>query len=145
MTTALRLDCDLTLTRIELPDDAQDARGAIRGIVGDSVNAGLYHRDAILHVADSANQQQPLNLVAWTLASAWRGLPLYALHGTIVVTGRTSAGDATGLDDRLVRQAEAVTAMVGETVNRWRTQPPASDDAAGQELLAYAARELAAT
>ncbi|MET7520445.1 hypothetical protein ABZS88_45390 [Streptomyces sp. NPDC005480] len=72
-------------------------------------------------------------------------MSLYPLHGTVVVTGRNADGDVTGLAEDLVHQAEAVVAMVRETAGRWREQPPLSNDAAVEELLAYAARELAAT
>ncbi|MET8210349.1 hypothetical protein ABZT51_30790 [Streptomyces sp. NPDC005373] len=110
------------------------------------MNTAVYRRRALLHIHDTANRESPLNLAAWTLASAWRGMSLYPLHGTIMVTGsRNEEGDVTGLDEDLVRQAQAVLATVRETVQRWRERPPVSDEAAAQELLACAARDLATT
>ncbi|MGW6144260.1 hypothetical protein [Streptomyces sp. NPDC055140] len=73
-------------------------------------------------------------------------MSLYPLHGSIVVTGcRHAEGEVTGLDEDLVHQAEAVAATVRETVQRWLERPPVSDEAAAQELLACAVRDLAAT
>ncbi|MFH8737570.1 DUF3846 domain-containing protein [Streptomyces sp. NPDC017964] len=141
----MRIDVDTTVTVLDLPEDASEVQAAIRGTVGDAVNTAVYHRRALLHIHDSANRESPLNLAAWTLASAWRGMSLYPLHGTIVVTGcLNEEGDVTGLDEDLVHQAEAVAVTVRETVQRCRERPPMSDEAAAQELLAYAARDLAA-
>ncbi|MFI9040899.1 hypothetical protein [Streptomyces sp. NPDC053726] len=47
------------------------------------------------------------------------------------------------LDDDLVQHAHIVTRTVRETLEAWRTRPPASNDAAVNELLAYAARDIA--
>jgi hypothetical protein len=145
MATALRIDVDTTVTVLDLPEDASEARAVVRGAVGGAVTTAVYHRHALLHIHDTANRESPLNLAAWTLASAWRDTSLYPLHGTIVVTGRDAEGDVTRLDEDLVHQAEAIVATVRETVQRWRERPPVSNEAAAQELLAYAARELAAT
>ncbi|MFI7008846.1 hypothetical protein [Streptomyces sp. NPDC050145] len=143
MTQAVRIDCTTTVTPVELPAD--DCHGAVRSIVGGAVNQAVYHRRALLHIYDSSTSEHPLNLAAWTLASAWRGMPLYPLHGTIVVTGRDESGEVCDLDDDLAQQVRAISAMVRETVQEWRRRPPASDEAAAQELLSYAAREIAAT
>ncbi|MET8211908.1 hypothetical protein ABZT51_39065 [Streptomyces sp. NPDC005373] len=142
MATGLRIDINTVMEQIELPEDQRAALATIHGVVGGQTNQGVYHRRALFHIHDTANSESPLNLAAWTLASAWRGMSLYPL--TIVVTGRNADGDVTGLEEDLVHQAEAVVAMVRETVERWREQPPLSNEAAAQELLAYAARELAA-
>lgn len=77
MATALRIDVDMTVTVLDLPEDASEVRAVIRGAVGDAVNTTFYHRRALLHIHDSANRESPLNLAAWTLASAWRGMSLY--------------------------------------------------------------------
>ncbi|MFI0242567.1 hypothetical protein [Streptomyces sp. NPDC016845] len=70
-------------------------------------------------------------------------MPLYPLHGTIIVTGRDSDGGLCGLDETLARQAQAVVTMVADTVRQWQHRPPASNEAATRELLAYATREVA--
>ncbi|NEB78989.1 hypothetical protein G3I40_27770 [Streptomyces sp. SID14478] len=145
MATALRIDVDTTVSTIDLPEDPSEAYDAIRREVGEALNQGVYHRRAVLHIGDTSAAGTRLNLTAWTLASAWRGIALYPLHGTIVVTGPDGAGETTGLDDDLVRQAEAVAVMVRETVARWQDHPPVSNETAAQELLAYAAQELEAS
>ncbi|MDG9709722.1 hypothetical protein [Streptomyces sp. DH10] len=70
-------------------------------------------------------------------------MTLYPLAGPIVVTGRTESGDVTTLDDDLVQHAEAVAHTVRDTLSEWRARPPASNEAAAKELLAYAARDVA--
>ncbi|NUK21694.1 hypothetical protein [Streptomyces lunaelactis] len=143
---ALRIDPDATVTDVDLPEP--DAHSAIRGIVGslDAVDQGAYHRRAVLHIHGSGRKiGLPQNLAAWALASAWRGMTLYPLAGTIVVTGRTAIGDVTALDDDLVQHAESVAQSVRDTLAEWRTRPPASHEAAIGELLAYAARDVASS
>ncbi|TLS45742.1 hypothetical protein FE633_13335 [Streptomyces montanus] len=140
---ALRIDPDATVTDIHLPEP--DAQSAIREHVGspDAVDQGAYHRRAVLHIHGTGRQVGlPQNLAAWALASAWRGIALYPLAGTIVVTGRTATGDVTALDDDLVQHAKAVTQTVRETLAQWRSRPPASNEAAISELLAYAAHDV---
>jgi hypothetical protein len=141
MTRAVRIDCDVTMSVIDLPDAG---RQAIQDLVGGVADQAVYHRQALLHIYELSAREKPLNLAAWVLASAWRGMSLYPLHGTIVVTGRDQFGEVCDLDESLVQQARAVVAMVDETVRGWKARPPASDDAAAQELLSYAAREIAA-
>ncbi|MEV6400962.1 hypothetical protein AB0M39_40345 [Streptomyces sp. NPDC051907] len=87
------------------------------------------------------------NLGAWSLACAWRGLELpYALYGVVVVTGpRLGDGGVAPLEDLLAQQVHAVAQTVRETVEEWRRRPPASGDAAAQELLAYVRRDVLAT
>ncbi|MEU9014635.1 hypothetical protein AB0D12_33740 [Streptomyces sp. NPDC048479] len=141
---ALRIDPDATVTELDLP--ATDAHSAIREHVGtpDAVDQGAYHRRAVLHIHGTGQQAGlPQNLAAWALASAWRGMALYPLAGPIVITGLTAAGDVTALDDDLVQHATAVAQTVRETLAQWRTRPPASNEAAISELLAYAARDVA--
>ncbi|MET9083646.1 hypothetical protein ABZX77_17425 [Streptomyces sp. NPDC004237] len=141
---ALRIVPDGSLTDIDLPEP--DAHSAIRREVGfpDTVDQATYHRRAVMHVHGTGRTDGlPDNLVAWTLASAWRGTPLYPLAGTIIVTGQTHGGRLTELDDDLVQQAKAVAQTVRETLDGWRMRPPASQEAALRELLAYAALDIA--
>lgn len=140
---ALRIDPDATVTDLNLP--AADAQSAIQEHLGsDAVDHGVYHRRAVLHIhGNGQNLGLPQNLAAWALASAWRGMPLYPLAGPIVVTGRTESGDVTALDDDLVQHAKAVAQTVRDTLSEWRARPPASNDTAVNELLAYAARDVA--
>jgi hypothetical protein len=127
---------------VELPDDHH---AEIRHILGGSPDRAVYHREALLWVhGNGAREGLRSNLPAWTLACAWRGLTLdYELFGDIVVTGRTQDGDAQALPARLAEQARAVTATTLETIQRWRQKPPASNEAGLNELLAYAARDVA--
>ncbi|MGW1107897.1 hypothetical protein [Streptomyces sp. NPDC002540] len=141
----LRIDPDTTLTEVALSE--RDAHSAIREHVGTTgaVDQAVYHPRALLHL-HGEGQVIGLgqNLAAWALASAWRGMPLYPLHGAVVLTGRTGDGGAEALDDDLAQHAHTVTQTVRETLETWRTRPPASNDAAVNELLAYAARDIAA-
>ncbi|WP_143076763.1 amidohydrolase [Streptomyces sp. MUSC 14] len=79
----------------------------------------------------------------WALASAWRRMTQCPLHGTVVITGRTSDGEAAALDDDLAEHARTVTQTVRQTLKAWKARPPASSEAAVSELLAYAARDVA--
>ncbi|WP_176742263.1 hypothetical protein [Streptomyces sp. LUP47B] len=49
----------------------------------------------------------------------------------------------TTLDVDLVQHERAVAHTVRDTLAEWRARPPASDEAAAKELLAYAARDVA--
>ncbi|MEU0899835.1 hypothetical protein [Streptomyces massasporeus] len=140
---ALCIDPDATVTDLNLP--AADAQSAIQEHVRyDALDQGVYHRRAVLHIHGNGQKLGlPQNLAAWALASAWRGMPLYPLAGPIVVTGRTASGDVTVLDDDLVQHAKAVAQTVRDTLSEWRARPPASNEAAVNELLAYAARDVA--
>ncbi|MEU0031746.1 hypothetical protein [Streptomyces sp. NPDC006335] len=140
---ALRIDPDATVTDLDLP--AADAQSAIQEHVrSDAVDHGVYHRRDVLHIHGNGQALGlPQNLAAWALASAWRGMPLYPLAGRIVVTGRTTSGDLTALDDDLVQHSKAVAQTVRATLTEWRARPPASNEAAVNELLAYAARDVA--
>ncbi|MFD8670744.1 DUF3846 domain-containing protein [Streptomyces microflavus] len=57
--------------------------------VGGLTEASYYHPDAVLHFhGNGLAKHLPLNPVAWTLASAWRGIQLpYLLAGPAVITG----------------------------------------------------------
>ncbi|GGP78059.1 hypothetical protein [Streptomyces melanogenes] len=143
---ALRIDPDTTVTVLTLPQT--DALCLIRVHVGspDAVDQGVYHHRAVLHLHGSGRTLGlPQNLVGWALASAWRGVALYPLAGTIVVTGRTADGEVTSLDDDLAEHVQAVAVTVRETLAQWRRRPPPSDEAAIAELLAYAARDVASS
>ncbi|WP_415954417.1 hypothetical protein [Streptomyces sp. KLOTTS4A1] len=102
---------------------------------------GIYHRRAVLHILDDAQHRYTqgrarLNLVAWALASAWRGLDLYPLYGPVIITG----GDAEtteSLGDDLVAQALRTSETVRETLAEWQRRRPVSNEAAIAELLAY--------
>jgi hypothetical protein len=140
---ALRIDPDATVTDLNLP--APDAHSAIQEHVeSDAVDQGVYHRRAVLHIhGNGLKLGLSQNLAAWALGSAWRGTTLYSLTGPVVITGRTANGDVTALDDDLAQHAKAVTQTVRDTLSEWRQRPPASNEAAIQELLAYAARDVA--
>ncbi|MFC0843565.1 hypothetical protein ACFH04_07440 [Streptomyces noboritoensis] len=140
---ALRIDPDTTVAELDLP--RTDVLSLIRVQVGslDVVDQGVYHHRAVLHLHGSSRALGlPQNLAAWALASAWRGVALYPLAGTIVVTGRTADGEVTALDDDLAEHVQAVADTVRETLERWRRRPPLSGEAAIGELLAYAARDV---
>ncbi|WP_331732498.1 hypothetical protein [Streptomyces sp. NBC_00989] len=140
---ALRIDPDATVTDINLPES--DAQSAIRDHVGspDAVDQGVYHRRAVLHLHGSGRViGLDANLAAWALASAWRGTPLYPLHGTVVVTGRGQDGGVNPLDDELAQHGHTVAQTVRDTLATWRIRPPASNHAAVDELLAYATRDI---
>jgi hypothetical protein len=47
------------------------------------------------------------------------------------------------LDGDLAQHVHAVAQTVRETLGEWRVRPPASNEAALSELLAYAARDVA--
>ncbi|WP_159029156.1 hypothetical protein [Streptomyces viridochromogenes] len=105
----------------------------------------MYHPQALLHVhGDGVSIGLDGNITAWALASAWRGMPLYPFHGPVVVTGRTQDGETSALDDDLAAHVHAVAQTVRETREAWQARPPASNEAAMRELLAYVARDVAA-
>ncbi|MER5548966.1 hypothetical protein ACWDBD_45445 [Streptomyces sp. NPDC001118] len=61
----------------------------IRDLVGPSgaVDQGVHHLCSLLHLHGSGREiGLDGNLTAWALASAWRGMSLYAFHGPVVVT-----------------------------------------------------------
>ncbi|MFF7890255.1 hypothetical protein ACH40F_58595 [Streptomyces sp. NPDC020794] len=140
---ALRIASDTTVTGLTLPD--LDARRAIREHLGSTgaADEAVYHRRALLQIHGSGQSiglQQ--NLAAWALASAWRGMALYPLHGPVVITGRTQDGGVAPLDDDLAQYARAVAQTVRETLIEWQARHPATNEAAIAELLAYAFRDV---
>ncbi|WP_331732038.1 DUF3846 domain-containing protein (plasmid) [Streptomyces sp. NBC_00015] len=72
---------------LTLPDRGQYAW--LQEQVGGLPEPAYYHPDAVLHVHGNGQAERlPLNPVAWTLASAWRGAQLpYPLFGTVLITG----------------------------------------------------------
>ncbi|MFD8218076.1 hypothetical protein ACFV2U_31270 [Streptomyces sp. NPDC059697] len=103
----------------------------------------MYHRRALLHTHDNGQAiglQQ--NLAAWALASAWRGMTPYPLHGPAVITGRTRDGGVAPLDDDLAQHARTVAQTVRETLIEWQARHPATNETAIAELLAYAFRDV---
>ena len=109
-----------------------------------AVDQGVYHPRALLHIhGDGSALGLAQNTTAWALASAWRGIALYPIHRPVIVTGRAQDGEAAALDNGLARHAHAVAQTVRETLGEWRTRPPASNEAALSELLAYVARHVA--
>ncbi|GGP92017.1 hypothetical protein [Streptomyces melanogenes] len=143
---ALRIDPDTTVTELDLPQTTPFSLIRVQVGFPDVVDQGVYHHRAVLHLHGSGRTLGlPQNLTAWALASAWRGVPLYPLAGTIVVTGRTTDGDVTALENDLAEHVQVVACTVRETLTQWRRQPPVSDEAAIGELLAYAARDVASS
>ncbi|MFG2691594.1 hypothetical protein ACGFWG_36465 [Streptomyces sp. NPDC048405] len=139
----MKIAPDATVTELDLP--GADTRAVIRELLSSpvTVDQGIYHRRAVLHVHGNGRQLGlPQNLAAWALASAWRGTVLYPLAGPVAVTGRTTAGEVTALDSDLAQHARAVAQAVRETLTEWRGRPPVSDEAAISELLAYATRDI---
>ncbi|MEV7888346.1 hypothetical protein ACWD3I_38255 [Streptomyces sp. NPDC002817] len=137
----LLIATDDTVTELDLPESA--AHCAIRDHVGsaDTVDQGLYHPRALLHVhGDGTATGLDGNLTAWALASAWRGMPLYPFRGHVVVTGRTPDGETSALDDTLAGHVHAVAQTVD--AGGWQARPPASKEAGVRELLAYVARDV---
>ncbi|MER5696033.1 hypothetical protein ACWDBO_30270 [Streptomyces mirabilis] len=141
---AVRIAPDSALTELVLPES--DAHSAIRENVGSpgAVDQAAYHPGALLHIhGEGRLLGLGENLASWALASAWRGMPLYPLHGPVVVTGRAHHGGVAALDDDLVQHARTVTQTVRGTLDTWCTRPPVSYEAALRELLVYAARDVA--
>jgi hypothetical protein len=140
---ALRIAPDTAVREIDLPEPG--AQSAIRDHIGTTgtVDQALYHPQALLHIhGDGRVIGLAQNITAWALASAWRGIALYPFHGPVVVTGRAEDGGVAALDDDLAQQVHAVAQTVRETLGEWRSRPPASNEAALSELLAYAARDV---
>ncbi|MGR3938473.1 hypothetical protein [Streptomyces sp. BRA346] len=141
---ALRIDPDASSLRIDLPGEATAQDDLLRELIGDTIDRGHYHRQAPMHVHGSGQRMQlPVNVAAWALACAWRGLDLpYLLYGPVVVTGPYVGRVFRGLDERLVYEAEDVARRVGELRNEWATRAPVDESAARRELLAYARRAV---
>jgi hypothetical protein len=115
---AIRIDTAGVATGIVLPeDDAAELYVSLRGLLGGTPEGAVYHHRALLWAhGDGQNEGLEPNLVAWTLASAWRDMALpYQLYGT-VITGREYGGGSAPLDDDLAGQVHAVAKTVSETM-----------------------------
>jgi hypothetical protein len=137
--TALRIDPDATVEPFMLPAAQAAQRQDLRDLLGGTVDAGVYHRQALLHVhgGGPTGQDLPLNVAAWTLDSTWQGMEIYGLYGTAVVTGPNRPdGGSAALDDGLAQQVRAVCAAVRDVLIEWQTRPPAGEAAARAEVLA---------
>ncbi|NUU22431.1 MAG: hypothetical protein HOV68_13090 [Streptomycetaceae bacterium] len=133
MATALVIGTDGTVSTVDLPADWADRYNALRELVGGQPESARYHRDALLYVDGDGAGHQDSNLVAWALASAWRGLDLpYGLAGTVVATG---PAEEDPLPDVLIAQAHAASEAVALFLGRALTRRPASPDALASELL----------
>jgi hypothetical protein len=122
---ALLITPDTTVTEIDLSEP--DAHSMIRERIAatGTVDQALYHRRALLHIhGDGCGMGLVLNTAAWALASAWRGMALYPIHGPVIVTGPADDGDVAPLDDDLAQHAHTVAKTVRETLGEWRTRRP---------------------
>ncbi|MFF8946721.1 hypothetical protein ACF1A5_31585 [Streptomyces sp. NPDC014864] len=91
---ALRIAPDTTVTELDLP--AADAHFAIQDHIRTThaVHQGAYYRRALLHIhGDGRATRLTQNTTAWALASAWRGIALYPLHGPVIVTDVLRMGE----------------------------------------------------
>ena len=145
-TNAISIDADGGATAIDLPEDDGKLNTALRGILRGTPERALYHHRSQfwLHGDGQAEGLAP-NLLAWTLAGAWMGRALpYQLYGTVIVTGRDHAGENAPLGEELTGHVHTVAETLKETMATWHRRPPASTDAAVDELLAYAIRDVTA-
>ncbi|WP_331731689.1 hypothetical protein [Kitasatospora sp. NBC_01300] len=135
---ALQIDPAGPVDEIELPDDPALLRRVLTTRLGGSPDPGYYHRRALMWLhGNAANEGLPPNVVATALASAWRGMDIgasYFLHGRVIVTGAAD-GDADHLEEKLAGQAREVGQVVADRTLAWRTAPPASNEAAWEEIV----------
>ncbi|MEV0323054.1 hypothetical protein ACIBKX_34000 [Streptomyces sp. NPDC050658] len=148
MTSALCIAEDGEVTDVELPSDPHAQRKLLSEQVGGASEAAYYHRSTVLHLhAEGAIVGLPPNITSWALACVWRRMNLgldYALHGPVVATGAYGDdGELNPLPDEFAAQVRTAAATVRETLQGWRTRPPASNEAALAEALAYVRRDLA--
>ncbi|MFJ9574548.1 hypothetical protein [Streptomyces bacillaris] len=138
MAQALVVEANGSVRDTVLPGGAAARAGVVRDLVGGYADQGRYHRDVVLHVRGDGAAEP--NLVAWALASVWRGVELdYFLYGTVVVT----APDATeALPTAVAGQVRAASEAVAAIAAEWRSRRPASDRAALSELLAGVRHEV---
>jgi hypothetical protein len=137
---AIRLEPDGSTETLTLPTRSDDQRKTLRSILNGTVDAGVYHRRALLHVHGGGYSAEhlPFNPAAWALACTWRGMDIgYGLYGTAVVTG-PGDGLLAPLEPELQTGVRSVAAAVKEVLIEWRTRPPAGEWAARAELLAAA-------
>lgn len=143
MGNALRIDPDMTVQPLELP--AHEHLAALRGAVGGDVDIAVHHRHALIHTHGAGGPLGlGLNLVAWTVGSAWRRTTLpYGLYGPAVVTGpHTAGGGVAALPAALQTQIDAIAAAVRTVTAGWTNAPPPSMQSARDALLAAARRTL---
>jgi hypothetical protein len=138
---ALCIAPDATVTEIAVPAEYTAQRQVLRGLVGGTVDAAVFHRRACVHVhGEGAILGAPLNVAAWALASGWREAEIsYGLHGIAVVTdpdGADGASQALGTD--LAAQVKAACAAVHDVLVERQTRPPAGEQAVWAEVLAAA-------
>ncbi|MBZ2410730.1 hypothetical protein HX747_30345 [Streptomyces sp. L06] len=144
-TTALLINPNHRTAGLQLPDKADDQVRMLREKIGGTLDQGIYHRRAVLHIAGNGRSEGlPANLVVWALASAWRGIPLYPIAGPVVITGPDGPDGYLDIDEDLRAQAEDVARAVQETTSAWRQQRPQSEEAAVEAILACAQRIVSA-
>jgi hypothetical protein len=147
VSNAIRIDASGGATGIDLPEDGgPELNRALRALLGGTPERAAYHPASLLWVhGDGQSHGLAPNLIAWTLASAWRGMPLpYQLYGTVIVTGRDHDGESTPLEDNLASHVHTVAETVAQTMADWRRRPPVSTDAAIGALVTYAIRDVTA-
>jgi hypothetical protein len=138
--TAIRLEPDGSANTLMLPTRSEAQRQALRSILNGTVDAGVYHRRALLHVHGGGYSAEllPFNPAAWALACTWRGMDIsYGFYGTAVVTG-PGDGLLAPLEPELHAGVRSVAGAVKKVLITWRTRPPAGERAARAELLAAA-------
>ncbi|MFE0463735.1 hypothetical protein ACFW1A_31230 [Kitasatospora sp. NPDC058965] len=135
---ALQIDPAGPVEEIELPADPALRRRVLTTRLGGSPDPGVYHRRALMWMHGNAVYEGlPPNVVATALASAWRGMDIgasYFLYGRVIVTGSVD-GDADHLDEGLAGQAREVGKLVAARALAWKTAPPASNEAAWEEIV----------
>ncbi|GAA2555020.1 hypothetical protein ABWI13_28670 [Streptomyces koyangensis] len=112
-TTALLINPNHRTTGLHLPDKADDQARVLREKIGSTLNQGIFHRRAVLHIAENGRSEGlPAKLVVWALASAWRGIPLCPIAGPVVITGPDGPDGYLDIDEDLRAQAEDVALEV---------------------------------
>jgi hypothetical protein len=82
--------------------------------LGGTVDGGVYHRQALLDAGGGGPMARdlPLDVAAWALAGAWRGMEIYGLCGAAVVTGpNREDGGSQALESHLAQQVRAVSML----------------------------------
>jgi hypothetical protein len=100
---------------LRLPDAYAAQRQQLRDLLGGTVDAGVYYRQALLDVRGGGPMAQdlPLNVAAWALAGAWQGMEVYGLYGATAVTGpNREDGGSQALDSHLAQQVRAVSMLI---------------------------------
>lgn len=136
--SAMHLTPSCAVVLIDLhPNDGSEAIHELLG--GDTVDRGVYHRRALMHIQGNVTGQLSINLPAWTLASTWRRAPLpYSFYGPVVLTGPDGDSGLEPLTHELEEQVRKTVDLVRMSIERWRRRPPVSNEAALQGLLSDA-------